>query len=100
MKNLKPLSIEQKNAIDTYTNLQKLTLLCDEILSAPILKTYRPRIYEMAQYMHESLLSQIAPSAPTPAEIKSAWKTTLKIRVQHFQPCCKMPEIFCQCNAD
>jgi hypothetical protein len=85
MENLKKLSIEEKNAIFIYSDLQKLTLLCSEILAAPILNVYRPKIYEMAEFITDKLRAQ--------EEKKQAM-------FYNLEPCCKQPHFFCQCNAD
>lgn len=73
MINFKPLSIEEKHEIAIANDTENLKRLCAEILSAPILKEYRPRIYQMAEFM------QIGPI---------------------LTPCCNSMHIYCQCNAD
>jgi hypothetical protein len=73
MENLKKLSINEKQDIAISNDSENLKRLCAEILNAPILNMYRPKIYEMAEYM---TLQPI------------------------LTPCCKQVHIYCQCNAD
>lgn len=73
MENLKKLSIGEKHNIAISNDSENLKRLCAEILKAPILNMYRPKIYEMAEFM------AIAPI---------------------LTPCCNSMHIYCQCNAD
>jgi hypothetical protein len=73
MKNLEFLTLQAKHEIAIANDSENLKRLCSEILNAPILKEYRPRIYQMAEFM------QIGPI---------------------LTPCCNSLEIYCQCNAD
>lgn len=73
IENLKKLSITEKQDIAISNDTENLNRLCAEILAAPILKEYRPSIYQMAEFM------QLQPI---------------------LTPCCNQHHIYCQCNAD
>jgi hypothetical protein len=73
MTNLQFLTLQAKHEIAIANDSENLKRLCAEILAAPILKEYRPRIYQMAEFM------QIGPI---------------------LTPCCNAMHIYCQCNAD
>jgi hypothetical protein len=85
MTNLEKLSIDTRFIIAASNDKQNLQLLCAEILSAPILKEYRPKIYEMAERMDQKIKNK---------------NEVIKQERSKLTPCCNLHPIFCQCNAD
>jgi hypothetical protein len=89
MENLKKLSIKDKQDIAISNDSENLKRLCFEILAAPILNVYRPKIYEMAEFITNKLIFE---------EEKKEKK--YYSRLSKLTSCCKQYEIYCQCNAD
>lgn len=72
MENMTP---NDHKRIYENSDAENLKFLCDEILAAPILKEYRPKIYNIAKI------------------------NAIKKRPS-LQPCCGQQSFYCQCNAD